>query len=185
MDAPATTSGPLSRSSFPTPRQLGAGWRYLVDPGDAEEGYAGNGTPTLARNPREVVQTAVPFGCARRTSMPSPTHALEVDYRHRGAKVIAVRTRFDDPSTARTFFDGRTANLRACAGRAAGPAIGPLVERIRQPAAGVLASDRTPRSDPWREVAVLDDNTVVLLAAQGRDPLTDLETRRLVALLRR
>jgi len=185
MDEPATTSGPLSRSSFPTPQQLGEGWRYLVDPGDAEEGYAGNGTPTLARSPREIVQTAVPFGCPRRTSMPAPDHALEVDYSHHGGKVIAVRTRFADGSTARAFFDGRAANLQACAGRTGGPAIGPLVSRIGEPATDALASDRTPASDPWREVAVLDGASVVLLAAQGSDSLTDPETRRLVGMLRR
>ena len=91
MDEPATTSGPLSKRSFPTPRQLGAGWRYAVDPGSAEEGYAGNGTPALARNPQEVVQTAVPLGCARARPMPAPAHALEVDYRLRTSDADVAR----------------------------------------------------------------------------------------------
>ena len=55
---------------------------------------------------------------------------------------------------------------------------------IGRPAAGALVSDRTPRSDPWRELAVLDGDTVVLLAVQGRAPLTDPQTRRLVRLFR-
>ncbi len=184
MAEPGTSSGSLTRRSFPTPRALGAGWRYSVDPGDAEEGYAGNGTPALARRPEEVVQTAVPFGCARRTAMPAPTHALEVDYTLRGARVIAVRGRFADAVRARAFFAGRASNLRGCEGRSASAAIGPLVAGIGRPAAGALVSDRTPRSDPWRELAVLDGDTVVLLAAQGRAPLTDPQTRRLVRLFR-
>ena len=169
MDEPATTSGPLSRRSFPTPRQLGAGWRYAVDPGSAEEGYSGNGTPTLERSPQEIVQTAVPFGCDRPFELTAPTHALEVDYTVAGARAIAVRGKFDDAAEART----------------GSPAIGPLVMAVTAPAREALANDRTPRSDPWRELAVLDRDTVVLLAVQGPDPLTAAQTRRLVAAFRR
>ncbi len=184
MDRPATSSGPLSQAAFPRPGQLGRGWRYAVDPGDGEEGYAGNGTPALARDPREVTQTAVPFGCPRRAPMPAPTHALEVDYTLDGARVVVVRGAFGDPATSRRFFTARTANLRSCAGRVGSTAIGPLVGGIMEPAAGALASDRTPQSDPWREVAVLDGDSVVLLAARGRDTFTPAQTRRLVRLLR-
>ena len=184
MERPATSSGPLSRRSFPTPRQLGAGWRYAVDPGSAEEGYAGNGTPALARNPQEVVQTAVPLGCARDRAMPTPTHALEVDYTLRGATVVAVRSRFTGPTQARTFFAARSANLAACAGRVGSAAIGPLGSDLRRPGRNAVASDRTPRSDPWLELAVLDGDTVALLAVQGRDPLPAGQTRRLVGLFR-
>jgi hypothetical protein len=183
MAAPATTSGPLSQDSFPTPAELGPGWSYFVDPGDAEEGYAGNGTPTLERSPQEIAQTAVPFGCDRPHAMPQATHALEVDYRYRGAQAIAVRERFRDAATARAFHAGRTANLRACLGRSGSAAIGPLVADLRSPAAGVVTSARTPRSDPWRELAVLDGRTVVLLAVHGAGPGTS-DTRRLVELFR-
>ena len=188
MDTPGTESGDLSQASFPRPKQLGAGWKYVVDEGDAEEGYSGNGTPALARSPREIVQTAVPFGCARKTAMPAPTHALEVDYRYRGAPVIAVRGAFADPAEAEAFFAARAKNLRACQGRSGSTAIGPLVQRITAPATGVLVSDRTPKSDPWRELSVLDGNQVVLLAVQspsGSDALDPAQTRQLVALFRR
>ena len=185
MDEPATTSGPLSKRSFPTPRRLGAGWRYAVDPGSAEEGYSGNGTPTLERSPQEIVQTAVPFGCDRPVELVAPTHALEVDYTVAGAKAIAVRGKFDDTRAARSFFAGRARNLRGCEGRTGSPAIGPLVMAVTEPARDALANDRTPRSDPWREVAVLDRDTVVLLAVQGADPLTTPQTRRLVTAFRR
>jgi hypothetical protein len=185
MAEPATSSGSLDKASFPRPRRLGAGWAYSVDPGNVEEGYAGNGTPALARNPREVVQTAVPFGCARRTSMPAPAHALEVDYTHDGRKVVAVRSQFDDAPTAREFFTARTANLRACAGRSGGPAIGRLVTGLGAPDARSLLSDRTPDSDPWRELAVLDGDSVVLVAVQGAGRPTLTAVRRLAEAFRR
>ncbi len=184
MEKPATSSGPLSKRSFPTPKQLGAGWRYAIDPGDAEEGYAGNGTPSLARSPQEIVQTAVPFGCARKAPMPAPDHALEVDYTLHGAKVIAVRASFASPARSRAFFDGRASNLQACAGRSSSAAIGTLVADLTHPARDALANDRTPKSDPWRELAVLDGDVVALVAVQGDDPLTDADTTRLVRLLR-
>jgi hypothetical protein len=181
---PETTSGSLSRTDFPTPRELGAGWAYSVDPGDAEEGYAGNGTPALERSPEEIAQTAVPFGCGRASAMPTPGHALEVDYTFAGAKVIAVRSEFRDRSTARKFFTGRSRNLGRCLGRTGSAAIGPLVDRITRPATDAVASDRTPKSDPWQEIAVLDGSTVAMVAVQGPGRLSDSQTRRIVALLR-
>jgi hypothetical protein len=185
LAVPDTSAGPLTRRSFPTPRQLGPGWRYAVDPGNAEEGYAGNGTPAVERNAQEVAQTAVPFGCDRTAAMPAPTYALEVDYTVDGARVVAVRGRFADAATARAFFDGRRDNLRGCLGRSGSPAIGPLVARLSEPAEDAVVSDRTPRSDPWRELAVLDGSTVALVAVRGTDHLTHTRTDRLVALLRR
>ncbi len=184
LQQPATTAGPLTGASFPSPTRLGPGWRYAVDPGDAEEGYAGNGTPTLARSPREVVATAVPFGCARPAVMATPAHALEVDYTLRGARVIAVRGAFTSTGEAAAFFTARERNLRACVGRDAGAALGRLVARLDSPAPGALASDRTPDSDPWRELAVLDGDSVVLLAIAGTNPLDAAATRRVVRLLR-
>ncbi len=184
MDEPATSSGPLSKRSFPKPSSLGAGWTYSVDAGDAEEGYSGNGTPALARRPDEIVQTAVPFGCDRAAAMPAPTHALEVDYSVQGTKVIAVRARFADAATARTFYDARATNLRACEGRSASEAIGPLVTDLVEPATDALASNRTPQSDPYREVAIVTGRDVVLVAAQGRAPFSPAQTQRLVSQFR-
>lgn len=116
--------------------------------------------------------------------MPTPRHALEVDYRLRGATVIAVRGRFDDSGQARRFFAARAANLTACAGRRGSVAIGPLVTRISTPAPQAITNDRTPSSDPWRELAIRDGDTVALLAVQGRDPLSPSQTRGLVRLFR-
>ena len=182
LETPEQRSGRLSRRDFPRPRDLGAGWSYVVDPGDTEEGYLGNGTPALARDPGEIVQTAVPFGCARRTPMPRPTHALEVDYAAGGTKVIAIRSQFADAASARSFFGGRSANLRACVG-VDGGAVGPYVSDLRAYGAGVLVNGRTQQSDPWTELAVLDGDSVVLVAAQSRindPPLDPASARALV-----
>jgi hypothetical protein len=167
MERPAKRSGQLSRRDFPRPRELGAGWSYVVDPGSTEEGYAGNGTPALARDPGEIVQTAVPFGCARRARMPRPKHALEVDYAAGDTKVIAVRSQFADRANARAFFAGRKANLAACVD-VDGGAVGPYVSGLKRYGAGVLVNGRTQQSDPWTELAVLDGDCVVLVAAQSR-----------------
>jgi hypothetical protein len=186
MQTPGRTSGELSRRDFPRPQALGGQWRYAVDSGDAEEGYVGNGTPALARSPREIVQTAVPFGCPRPARMPLPEHALEVDYTAGGTAVIAIRSQFADTASARTFFDARRDNLDACVGRGAG-AVGPLVTDLRPVGRGALLNGRTQRSDPWMELAVLDGDSVVLLASQnraGRPPLDPATAPRLAAAFR-
>lgn len=187
LATPATTSGPLSQDSFPRPATLGTGWAYTVDPGDAEEGYLGNGTPALERDPDEVVQLAVPFGCRRPQRMPVAQHALEVDYTAAGVTVIAIRQTYTDAAEARAFFTARADNLGRCAGRTA-PGVGALVGQVATLRPGVLLSGRTPQSDPWAELAVLDDDQVVLLAARtrvGRPPLTPSGARRLATLFRR
>jgi hypothetical protein len=185
MAKPATSAGPLDRASFPTPKQLGTAWTYTVDPGDAEEGYAGNGTPVLERFPQEILDTAVPFGCERAGRMPLPRHALEVDYAVDGRKVIAIRSRFSDPAAARTFFTERAQSLRDCVGRSPSQAIGQLVDEVRTPTRDALTSARTPQSDPWQELALMDGADVVMVAVQGEQPLNDASTRRLVRLFRR
>jgi hypothetical protein len=157
----------MSLRSFPSPRKLGSGWHYSVDPGSAEDGYLGNGTPAVQRDPNEVVSAAVPLGCRRPVKMATPRHALEVDYRYHGTKVIAVRGIFDDPAQARSFFLARARNLQGCQGRVSNAAEGVLVKRVERVADGVLLSDRTPNSAPWSELAVLDQDAVVLLAAQA------------------
>jgi hypothetical protein len=188
LTTPASRSGPLSRSAFPHPRSLGARWSYAVDPGNAEEGYLGNGTPALERNPAEITLASVPMGCPRPHRLPRPAHALEVDYTRAQAKVIAIRARFADRSEAGEFFDRRAATISACRGRSGGRAIGTLVDSVSRPSQGVLLSDRTPRSDPWTELAVLDGPAVVLLAAPGRveePPLNQGDVGALVEAFRR
>lgn len=166
METPRTSSGKLSQASFPRPGELGPTWAYAIDSGDAEEGYVGNGTPALERDPAELAMLTVPFGCPRRAAMPRATHALEVDYTADGITVIAIRMQFADPATARRLFDGRLANLQRCRGRSGGQAIGELVGTVAPIGNGIVLSDRTPNSDPWAELAILDGDQVALLATQ-------------------
>lgn len=188
LEAPDTRSGPLTRRDFPRPRQLGPGWSYRVDPGDAEEGYAGNSTPVLERDPVEVAMLAVPFGCPRPVELPVPEHALEVDYTAGGVTVVAVRASFGDPRTASRFFGIRARLLRGCEGTVVSKAEGPLVDRVRRLSGTAMLNDRTPESDPWAELAVHDGEQVVLVAAGTRldsPPMTPGTVAGLVRAFRR
>jgi hypothetical protein len=188
MARPDTSAGPLDQDDFPRPGALGPRWEYSIDPGNAEEGYAGNGTPALARKPAEVVRLAVPLGCPRPDRMPVPDHALEVDYTVDATKVVAIRSEFEDAATARQFFAARNANVRRCVGRSGGQAVGPIISTTETVADDVLLSDRTPESAPWAEMVLLDDDQVVLVAAQtrlGSSPMTTAEARRLAKVFRR
>lgn len=168
LETPGTSSGPLTRRDFPTPRELGPGWSYRVDMGDAEEGYTGNRTPVLERDPAEVAMLAVPFGCARPVDLPVPAHALEVDYTAGDVSVVAVRASFGDARTASRFFGTRTRLLRGCEDTVVSEAEGVLVDEVRRPSATALLNDRTPESDPWAELVVHDGDQVVLVAIRTR-----------------
>jgi len=175
LETPDTRSGPLTRRDFPRPRELGPGWSYRVDMGDAEEGYTGNSTPVLERDPTEVAMLAVPFGCPRPVDVPVPEHALEVDYTAGGVSVIAVRASFGDPRTASRFFGTRARLLRGCERTVTSEAEGMLVNQVRRLSSTALLNDRTPDSAPWAELAVHDGDQVVLVAAQtrlGSPPMT-------------
>jgi len=188
LETPDTSSGPLARRDFPRPRALGPGWSYRVDMGDAEEGYTGNNTPVLEREPSEVAMLAVPFGCPRPVDVPVPEHALEVDYTAGGVSVIAVRAAFADPRTASRFFGTRARLLRGCQGTVVSRAEGVLVDEVRRLSDTALLNDRTPHSDPWAELALHDGDQVVLVAARSRldgPPMTSDSVADLVQAFRR
>ena len=188
LETPATTSGGLSVASFPKPAKLGPGWEYAVDPGSVEDGYLGNDTPAMSRNPAELVQTAVPLGCLRPNVMAPPQHVLEVDYAYQGTTVIMVRSSFADPSAAAAFYRARKDNLDRCLGRTAVRAEGVLVGTVDELSTGVLLSDRTPTSAAWTELCVLDRDQVVLVAARtniAASPMSRTKAQRLAAMVRR
>lgn len=168
LETPATRSGPLTRRDFPRPGELGPTWSYRVDMGDAEEGYTGNSTPVVERDPAEMAMLAVPFGCPRPVEVPVPEHALEVDYTAGGVSVVAVRASFGDPRTASRFYGARSRLLRGCQGVVASRAEGVLVGEVRRGFGTALLNDRTPDSDPWTELVLHDRDQVVLIAAQTR-----------------
>ncbi|MCU0266001.1 MAG: hypothetical protein MUC45_07780, partial [Actinomycetia bacterium] len=130
----------------------------------------------LARDPHDVVALAVPLGCARRSDLPVPQHALEQTYAETssGAAGVAVRLRFADAATAMRFHADRLADLRACAAQPVSAALGgaALVRDVSAPDAVTV---RSVRVDPWADAAVaswvetatLDGTDVVLVAVQG------------------
>ena len=116
---PAETAGSLGSDDVPAPPDLGAGWTRYVDPGDAEEGYAGNGTWVRARGGAEVVQALVPLGCSGLTStprLPVPRHALEATYRGPGgAPAVALVFSYRSANQARALLAGLAGIGRSCA----------------------------------------------------------------------
>jgi hypothetical protein len=161
MAVPATRSGPLTGQDMPRPGVLGTGWRFRVDDGDQEDGYAGNGTPTVQRDPREVAGLAVPLGCQNRGHLPRPRWALETDYAHASTGTIglAIRLRFRTAGDATAFLHRRAAALAACAAQTSqdGPSSVGLVQDLRN-RAGLTVSTRTEAGDlhdgsAWTEIA--------------------------------
>lgn len=109
-----STSGSLTKDSLPDPKSLGSRWQYRVEAGGAEEGFTGNGTPALARDPREVVMVLTPLGC-RPVRLPVPTSALEVTYAHaRGTPAVGLLLEFADAGAAAKFFNTRAEAMRDC-----------------------------------------------------------------------
>lgn len=109
-----STSGSLTKDSLPDPKALGRKWTYRVTAGGAEEGFVGNGTPAVARDPQEVVMVLTPLGC-RPVRLPVPTSALEVTYAHTdGTPAVGLLLEFDDAGGASAFFDTRAQAMRDC-----------------------------------------------------------------------
>lgn len=107
LPVPAETAGDLDASDVPAPPDLGPGWTQYVDPGEAEDGYVGNGSWVRARGVEEVVQAVVPLGCTGLTSLPRlpvPKHALEATYRGPGgAPAVALVLGYRREAQARAF----------------------------------------------------------------------------------
>jgi len=183
---PDRTSGGLTARTLPSAGSLGVGWTYRVDRGSAEAGYVGNGTPTLARDPHEVVLTAVPLGCEQRSQLPVPAHVLETDYRQRarGTAGVGLRLRFSAPAAAGRFEALRREDLEACARQPLEPGDGGvhLVSGVRSSGRGTYVSARTDASLPagqrtWTEVAAwIGGRDVVLLAVNAApgSPVADV-----------
>ena len=168
---PATTSGGLTARTLPAAKTLGAGWKSRVDNGSAEEGYVGNGTPTQARDPHEVIMTVVPLGCEQRSTLPMPTHVLEADYRQsaQGTVGVGLRLRFATAAAAGRFVERRRADLKACAAQPADGGVR-IVTGLASSGTGTYVSVRTDATLPkaertWTEVSAwLGSRDVVLLA---------------------
>jgi hypothetical protein len=115
---PARSAGPLNKSSVPRALDLGRGWHPYTDPGDAEEGYLGNGSWVRARGVSEVVAGIVPLGCLKLTTpphLPVPAHALEATYRGRDdAPAVALVLDYSSPASAASMLAGLSRIARSC-----------------------------------------------------------------------
>lgn len=168
---PATSSGPLTGRALPDPGAFGAGWVARVDPGSAEDGYTGNGTPVTARDPRDLTQALLPIGCADEAvyadPLPVPRHALEADYAHRasGAHGVALALDFGSDAEATRFVAVYTAALGRCT---AGPGGSMVVTRAKAPD-GAVASVQVDSAfgTTWRELVVRTGPVVRMVAVEG------------------
>jgi hypothetical protein len=169
---PATTSGSLRRASLPRAAVLGPGWRARVDGGSTEDGYTGNGTPSVARDPQDLILAVRPIGCAEEEvyaeALPLPRYALEVDYRHRstGANGVGIALEFADAASAARFVEVYSRSLGLCRSGAGGTT---RVTREADPGSDALA---TVTVDPieqtrWRELTERSGRVVRLLAVEG------------------
>ena len=187
---PATTSGSLKRASLPRAAVFGAGWTSRVDIGSTEDGYTGNGTPSVARDPQDTVIALRPIGCAEESvyaePLPVPRNALEVDYRHRptGSNGVGLALEFADAAAAGDFFDVYTRSLALCRSGAGGTTRISVQTAPGADAVATVTVDPVERTT-WRELAERSGRVVRLLAVEGaRTPvrawsavLADLRTR--------
>ena len=187
---PADQAGGLTSKTLPTAKALGAGWKFRVDPGSTEDGYVTNGTPTLERDPAEVLQTSVPLGCESRTTAMLARHALETDYLHTpsGTSGVGLRLRFASAADAATYVSERSADLTACAAQQPGE-----YDHGVHLVAGLTLDEGLVafvRHDPWlegdagtwTEVMAWDGGRdVVLLAANGEPGDAGIDDDRLAA----
>ena len=111
----------------------------------------------------------------------APLRATSVAYEVAGDWVDATRVRFGARAQATRYLAARRAALGACVDRGTGSAVGPLVTRVVDLGGGALLSDRTPESDAYSDLAVLDGDTVVLVSRRSDDPPTLRAARALAA----
>jgi hypothetical protein len=115
IDRPASRVDDLGQEDLPVPGDLGRGWDYRVDHGNAEDGYVGSGQPATAREPGSVLAAITPLGC-RPGRLPRPESALEVTYVKGKVPGVGVVLRFDEAQTARRFFVAHAQVLSRCVG---------------------------------------------------------------------
>lgn len=146
---------------LPRPADLGPGWTYRAafgEPGDVE-----GPPPSRRRDARGAVRGSVPRGCPDPGPRSSAVGAVTVTYEVSGSWVDATRIFFTTPRSAAAFARDRRRSLAACRGTGGGPSVGPLVTRVQALDPTTTLSDRTPRSDAYSEVAVVDGRSVVVV----------------------
>lgn len=112
-ETPDSQSGDLGQNDLPPPAELGRGWAYRVDHGNAEDGYVGSGEPATAREPASVLAAITPLGCRPR-SLPVPDTALEVTYQRGDTPGVGLVLQFAAEAEAAQFFVRHARVLRQC-----------------------------------------------------------------------
>jgi hypothetical protein len=166
----------LQQTDLPTPKDLGDGWEYRIDPGSAEDGYAGSGAPAIAREPQDVVTAITPLGC-RPDELPVPSHALEVTYQRLETPAVALLLEFNTSSEAQEFFQRHTDVLRKCTNSKQ------IDLSIDVDDSDRFISERTEKSGAsltWTE-GISPRNSQVLLVAVGDGGESDTVTSALAA----
>ena len=164
----ATAAGPLGPDDMPEPGVLGQGWAYTVVDGDPHDtGFVGNDAATHERNPIEVAELSVPFGCADRGAAAIvPRFALDATYARGDQQAIAIRMRFASAGEATRFAEARSAALRSCVAQPSAYDGRQTVPYVRQ-VGDVTVSRRTEPAVPghWGDLAVTTSQSDVLLIA--------------------
>ena len=173
--APATTSGPLSKSDLPDAADLGRDWEPEADAGGGH-GYQGNGSFVRERGPREVAMSLVPLGCAevgRAPQLPVPEHALEATFRKPQERAaVALVLEYADQAGAQAMVERLGRLLARCPRPDAEVDRPTLVVDLSRPDENTIHDLRReigPGASPavWSEVVVRRGNRVGLTIVQS------------------
>ncbi len=173
--------------AFPRPADLGPGWTYRGSFG--EPGYVDGPAPVRRLDPRDAVRETVPRGCPVPVTGPtrasgrgsSALQAVSVAYAVSGDWVDATRITFAAPRAATGLARDRRRALVSCRGSDGGSSLGPLVTRVQALGAGATLSDRTPRSDAYADVALVDGRSLVVVTRRTEEQPTLRAARALAA----
>lgn len=160
IDRPDSRVGDLGLEDLPVPADLGRGWDYRVDLGNAEDGYVGSGQPATAREPESVLAAITPLGCRPR-QLPKPESALEVTYSKGKVPGVGLVLRFSDSQNAERFFAEHAQVLKRCVGS---KGVDLAVERASNRLIVTTRTEQLGGTPVWTEGIGLQGEEVMLIA---------------------
>ena len=163
-ERPASRAGDLGQEDLPEPGDLGPGWQYRVDHGNAEDGYVGSGEPATAREPASVLAAITPLGC-RPGNLPMPASALEVTYAKGKVPGVGLVLRFNDEQTAARFFSAHAGVLTRCVGSKS------VDLDVKERSDALLVTTRAEQlgeTPEWTEGVGLQGDEVMLIAVADK-----------------
>lgn len=159
-ETPDSRSGDLGQEDLPPPTELGRGWAYRIDKGNAEDGYLGSGEPATAREPASVLAAITPLGCRPRP-LPMPETALEVTYQRGDTPGVGLALQFAAEAEAARFFMVHSRVLKQCTNA------GRVELAIERRTSDLLVSTRIEQlgqTPAWSEGVRLRGSEVMLIA---------------------